>query len=49
MPSCQTCGSHVSEKFARVCGARDDVVLACPTCANQTGLNRVNAQRNAQQ
>lgn len=33
MPTCERCGEHVSEGFARVMGDRDNCVHACPSCA----------------
>ena len=31
--SCQNCGSHVTEQFARVFGTNDDAVHGCPDCS----------------
>lgn len=32
---CRTCGNHVTDQFARVCGDNDDVVHHCPECASE--------------
>lgn len=35
MPTCQSCKSFVSNRFARVFGDNDNRILACPECANK--------------
>jgi hypothetical protein len=37
MPECESCGAHISEKYARVCGDNDDRVSACPNCPGTCG------------
>ncbi|WP_445668786.1 DUF7563 family protein [Natronoarchaeum rubrum] len=34
MTYCQSCGAHVSDRFARVCGDNDGRVWNCPECTS---------------
>jgi len=34
---CQNCGSHVSERFRRVCGDNDNIAHACAECNPKNG------------
>ncbi|AKU06375.1 MULTISPECIES: DUF7563 family protein [Haloferax] len=45
MPVCDHCGSHVSERFARVFADKDGQVLACPNCSANAGIAEVARQR----
>ncbi|WP_449329019.1 DUF7563 family protein [Salinigranum salinum] len=49
MPTCDHCGSHVSERFARVFADEVGRVLACPNCSANAGIAEVarNRTRNA--
>jgi hypothetical protein len=38
MPRCDHCGSHVSERFARVFADEMDRILACPNCSANAGI-----------
>ena len=46
MPTCQTCGAHVSSQFAKVFGDVDDLIHACPSCGGKAGLADVNRERS---
>lgn len=35
---CRGCGAHVTPRFARVFGGRNDTVSACLTCAGEEAL-----------
>jgi NAD-dependent SIR2 family protein deacetylase len=37
MPECQSCGEHVSDRYARVCGDNEGRVTACPNCPGVKG------------
>ena len=37
-PECQNCGTHVSERFARVMGDENNIVHACPQCDSEGAL-----------
>ncbi|UIP01521.1 hypothetical protein Hbl1158_15405 (plasmid) [Halobaculum sp. CBA1158] len=39
MPECVTCGSHVTERFARVFGDNRDVVRRCIACSRAADLD----------
>jgi len=39
MPECVTCGSHVTEQFARVFGDNSDVVRRCIECSRAADLD----------
>jgi predicted RNA-binding Zn-ribbon protein involved in translation (DUF1610 family) len=45
MPSCDHCGSHVSERFARVFADETGQVFACPNCSANAGIAEVARQR----
>ncbi|EJN59629.1 hypothetical protein SAMN04487950_3096 [Halogranum rubrum] len=45
MPSCDHCGSHVSERFARVFADATGRVFACPNCSANAGIAEVARQR----
>jgi len=45
MPVCDHCGSHVSERFARVFADKNGQVLACPNCSANAGIAEVARQR----
>lgn len=38
MPTCDHCGSHVSERFERVFADKNDQILACPACSANAGI-----------
>jgi len=44
MTHCQNCGSHVTERYARVLGDNNDDVHACPSCPDDkhTQARRMN-------
>jgi hypothetical protein len=48
MPSCDNCGSHVSERFARVFADEHGEILACVNCSANAGIAE-EAKRRAQQ
>ncbi|WP_432765139.1 DUF7563 family protein [Halobaculum marinum] len=39
MPECVTCGSHVTEQFARVFGDNRNVVHRCIACSRAADLD----------
>ncbi|SFR33599.1 DUF7563 family protein [Halogeometricum limi] len=45
MPTCDHCGSHVSERFARVFTDGEGRLLACPNCSANAGIAEVARQR----
>jgi hypothetical protein len=45
MPSCDHCGSHVSDRFARVFADQYGRVLACPNCSANAGIAEVARMR----
>ncbi|WP_435348382.1 DUF7563 family protein [Haloarchaeobius sp. HRN-SO-5] len=47
MPSCDNCGSHVSERFARVFADEHGEILACVNCSANAGIAEA-ARRRAQ-
>lgn len=38
MPTCDHCGSHVSERFARVFADERGRILACTNCSANAGI-----------
>ncbi|WP_435360121.1 DUF7563 family protein [Haloarchaeobius sp. DFWS5] len=38
MPSCDNCGAHVSEQFARVFSDEHGQILACVSCSANAGI-----------
>ena len=38
MTNCDHCGSHVSERFARVFADENGRILACPNCSANAGI-----------
>jgi hypothetical protein len=42
---CDHCGSHVSERFARVFADERGQVMACPSCSANAGIAEVARQR----
>lgn len=47
MRECQNCGELVTVDFARVFGANDDAVYACPNCTTFHDLQEGGAHRPA--
>jgi len=45
MPSCNHCGSHVSDQFARVFANEDGELHACPSCSANAGIAEVSRNR----
>lgn len=45
MSSCDHCGAHVSDKFARVFGDEGGRVLACPNCSANAGIAKAVLER----
>lgn len=45
MPTCDYCGEHVSEQFARVFADQDGRVFACPSCSANAGIAEVARRR----
>jgi hypothetical protein len=46
MPTCDHCGDHVSDRFARVFADAVGRVLACPNCSANVGIAEVVRQRS---
>jgi hypothetical protein len=40
MTSCENCGAHVTDNFARVFGDKDGTVHACMECEGATAVKR---------
>ncbi|WP_435320101.1 DUF7563 family protein [Haloarchaeobius sp. TZWSO28] len=38
MPTCDNCGAHVSEQFARVFADEHGRILACVSCSANAGI-----------
>jgi len=38
MPTCDHCGDHVSDRFARVFTDEEGRLLACPSCSANAGI-----------
>ncbi|MFW5903622.1 MAG: DUF7563 family protein [archaeon] len=45
MSSCDHCGEHVSDQFARVFGNERGQVLACPNCSANAGIAKTVLER----
>ncbi len=45
MPTCDHCGAHVSERFARVFADEHGDLLACPNCSANAGIAEVSRDR----
>jgi len=45
MSRCDHCGSHVSERFARVFADEEGRLDACPSCAANAGIAEVARDR----
>ncbi|WP_449272242.1 DUF7563 family protein [Haloprofundus halophilus] len=45
MPTCDHCGSHVSERFARVFADEYGRLMACPACSANAGIADVARHR----
>ena len=45
MPTCDHCGAHVSEQFARVFADGSGRLFACPHCAANAGIAEVARER----
>ena len=45
MPKCDHCGSHVSDRFARVFANADGEVHACISCSANAGIAEVSRDR----
>ncbi|MFB6111175.1 MAG: hypothetical protein ABEJ35_01420 [Halobacteriaceae archaeon] len=45
MPSCDHCGDHVSEQFARVFADESGTLRACPGCSANAGIAEVARDR----
>ena len=45
MARCDHCGSHVSERFARVFADASGRILACPSCSANAGIAEASRQR----
>jgi len=46
MTSCDHCGAHVSDQFARVFGNGGGQVLACPNCSANAGIAKAVLERD---
>jgi hypothetical protein len=46
MPSCDHCGAHVSEGFARVFADERGRLMACPSCSANAGIAEVARDRS---
>ncbi|WP_168654269.1 MULTISPECIES: hypothetical protein [Halorubrum] len=45
MPCCDHCGSHVSDRFARVFADENGELNACPDCSANAGIAEVSRER----
>lgn len=45
MPTCDNCGSHISEKFERVFSDRSGGLRACPNCSPNAGIAESSQER----
>jgi hypothetical protein len=45
MPTCDHCGAHVSERFARVFSDERGDLLACPNCSANAGIAEASRDR----
>lgn len=45
MPTCDYCGAHVSERFARVFADEHGAIRACPNCSANAGIAEVSVHR----
>jgi hypothetical protein len=45
MPTCDHCGGHVSDRFARVFTDATGVLHACPSCTANAGIAEVARER----
>ena len=45
MPRCDHCGSHVSDRFARVFADEHGDLNACPDCSANAGIAEVSRER----
>lgn len=45
MPRCDHCGSHVSDRFARVFADENGDLNACPECSANAGIAEVARER----
>ncbi|MFC4540854.1 hypothetical protein ACFO5R_02790 [Halosolutus amylolyticus] len=45
MPTCDHCGAHVSERFARVFADERGNILACTSCSANAGIAEVAKER----
>ncbi|WP_442904922.1 DUF7563 family protein [Haladaptatus sp. CMSO5] len=45
MPECNYCGSHVSDRFARVFADESGQVNACPNCSANAGIAEASKTR----
>lgn len=45
MPTCDNCGSHVSDRFARVFADEVGQLLACPACSANAGIAEAARER----
>ncbi len=45
MPRCDHCGSHVSDRFARVFTDEYGDLNACPNCSANAGIAEVSRER----
>ncbi|WP_449272223.1 DUF7563 family protein [Halorussus halobius] len=48
MPECDHCGSHVSDKFARVFADEGGRLKACPSCSANAGIAEVARERTGE-
>jgi len=45
MPTCDHCGEHVSDQFARVFANESGQLYACPSCSANAGIAEVARER----
>jgi hypothetical protein len=45
MPRCDNCGSHISDRFARVFSDEHGRLLACPSCSANAGIAEAARER----